>query len=516
VTAPPDGIRTVRPGEEQGPPSGRLPERDRRAADGKRRLSNAQVGVIAIVLLIIGTYLAFAKEIPFAGHGYTLRATFANGVNIRADSPVRIAGVNVGKVLSIDRHGNAADVTFTVDDSGRPVHQDAFVAIRPRIFFEGNYFLDVSPGEPGTPELHSGATIPISHTSTAVQFDQVLSALQSPQREDLDKVLVQYGKSINQKPTAAQDQSQDPEVQGKTGGEALNQAFKYGATAGRASAQVTQAFQGTEPHDLSRLIASAGSAFGAFVQNDGQLQDLITNFDVTMGAFASRSADLSRAVASLGPTVQAAHQSFTSLNAALPGLRRYSIELRPAVAQLPAVIRTGDPWINEIRPLLAPAALGNVSFSLQRATPGLAKAQQAGWGALGQLDALAQCETNTLQPTANQVINDQFSTGLPNYTDFFLTTVGLAGESQGFDANGPFLRIQAGGGNKLVHTTDPNPIPNIATNRTLYAATAENPIGTQPLFGPAPSKQPKVACSTQPVPDLNGSAGQVGPADPHP
>ena len=93
---PPEGHG--RPAEEEAPRDGRLPERDRRASDGKRRLSNAQVGVIAIVLLIVGTYLAFAKEIPFKGHGYTLRATFQNTVNIHPDSPVRIAGVNVGEV----------------------------------------------------------------------------------------------------------------------------------------------------------------------------------------------------------------------------------------------------------------------------------------------------------------------------------------------------------------------------------------------------------------------------------
>ncbi len=205
--------------------SGRLPERDRRAADGKRRLTNAQVGVIAIVLVIIGTVLAFTKEIPFAGHGYTLRATFANAVNIHADSPVRVAGVNVGKVLSVERHGDAATVSFTVDDSGRPIRQDAFVSIRPRIFFEGNYFLDVTPGAPGAPELASGDTIPISHTSTAVQFDQILSALQAPQREDIGKLLIQYGKALNGKPSAAQDTTQDPEVQGKTGAESINRAL---------------------------------------------------------------------------------------------------------------------------------------------------------------------------------------------------------------------------------------------------------------------------------------------------
>jgi phospholipid/cholesterol/gamma-HCH transport system substrate-binding protein len=510
---PPDGVS--RPGGTPPPPSGRLPERDRRVHDGKRRLSNAQVGVIAIVLLIIGTYLAFAKEIPFAGKGYTLKATFRNAVNIRADSPVRVAGVNVGEVLSVERTGDAATVKFTVDGSGRPVHEDAFVAIRPRIFFEGNFFLDLAPGQPDAPELPSGATIPISRTSTAVQFDEVLAALQQPQREDLGRLLIQYGKSLSDKPTSEEDADQDPEVQGKSGAEALNQAFDYGAAAGRSSAQVTEAFQGTEPHDLSRLISSAGTAFGAFVQRDGELQDLISNFDTTMAALASRSAELSRAFRELGPTVASARRSFTNLNAALPALRRYSIELRPAVAELPAAIQTGGPWISSVRPLLARPALGSVSSSLQRATPGLAKAQQAGWGALGQLDALSLCETHTLQPTADQVINDQFSIGQPNYREFFYATVGLAGESQGFDANGPYLRVQAGGGDQLVQTTDPNPLPAIPTNRTLYANTFAPPIGTQPILGPVPPKRPKEACSRQAVPDLNGPFGQVGPPSPH-
>jgi hypothetical protein len=278
---------------------------------------------------------------------------------------------------------------------------------------------------------------------------------------------------------------------------------------------VTQAFLGTEPHDLSQLISSAGRAFGAFVQRDGELQSLIGNFDTTMRAFASRSEDLSRAVAELGPTITNAHRSFVSLNAALPDLRRYAIELRPAVAELPGVIRTGDPWIRSIRPLLGPAALGSVSSSLERATPGLARAQQAGWGALGQLDALSLCETSTLQPTANQVIDDQFSLGQPNYREFFYTTTGIAGESQGFDANGPYIRIQAGGGGQLDQAVDPNPVPAIPTNQVLFSNNFEDPIGTQPIFGPAPPKKPKVACSTQSVPDLNGPQGQIGPPSPH-
>ena len=61
---------------------------------------------------------------------------------------MRIAGVNVGKVTGVEADGDAAEVTFTVDDEGQPIHSDAEVEIRPRLFLEGNFFLDLRPGQP--------------------------------------------------------------------------------------------------------------------------------------------------------------------------------------------------------------------------------------------------------------------------------------------------------------------------------------------------------------------------------
>ena len=134
--------------------------------------------------------------------------------------------------------------------------------------------------------MDSGATIPVSHTSTAVQLDEVLTALQSPVRADLSRLLESYGKALTHKPTAAEDATQLPEVKGKTGAEALNGALKYGGPAGRYSAQVTNAFLGTQQHDLSRLVAGAGRTFGAFASHESDLQGLIDNFNIFTGALA--------------------------------------------------------------------------------------------------------------------------------------------------------------------------------------------------------------------------------------
>src|SRR5262249_31569374 len=151
---------------------------------------------------------------------YELHAIFKNAANIRKNSPVRIAGVNVGKVESINSvcdsgqtgpncESNYSDVTFTVDTEGQPIRSDALVSIRPRIFLEGNFFLDVNPGSPRAHELSSGDTIPITQTSTAVQLDQILTSLQAPDRANLQKLLEGYGTSLTHKPTAKDDATQD-------------------------------------------------------------------------------------------------------------------------------------------------------------------------------------------------------------------------------------------------------------------------------------------------------------------
>jgi phospholipid/cholesterol/gamma-HCH transport system substrate-binding protein len=496
---------------------GRLPERDTRAGASNRRFrwrpSNAMIAVIFLLVFTIGPYLAFTGHVPFTSYGYELKATFSNGVNISTNSPVRIAGVDVGRVISTERDGDATTVTFTVEGKGRPIHDDAFAAIRPRIFLEGNFFIDLSPGSPSAPELGSGDTIPVSHTSTWVQIDEVLSALQAPVRADLSRLLESYGTALTHKPTAAEDATQLPEVQGKSAAAALNGAFHYGGDAGRYSAQVTNALLGTRPHDLSRLVAGTGRAFGALSRHEEDLKGLIVNFDVFTGALAAQSANLATTIHRLAPTLKAAHSSLVSLNRSLPPLRAYAIELTPAIAEIPGLIEAGRPWIAQARPLLSAKEAGGTAKLLRESTPGLAGAAQAGKAvALPQLNRISLCTTKVLSPTFNQTIEDQFSTGGPNYREFLYTFANFAGWGANFDGNGPFVRVQPGGGNLLV--AQENEHGNLSTEKQDFAHTIAPPLGTQPQLGGRPPKKPEVRCDSNPVPDVNAGLGQVGAPSP--
>jgi ABC-type transporter Mla subunit MlaD len=499
----------------------RLPERDTRQGATDRRFkwrpSNAAIAIVFILIFTIGPYLAFTKHVPFTSYGYQLNATFANSANIAKNSPVRIAGVEVGKVISSERDGNVTTVTFTVEEAGRPIHNDAFAAVRPRIFLEGNFFVDVDPGSPSAPDMDSGSTIPISRTSTAVQIDEVLTALQSPVRADLSRLLEGFGTALTHEPTAAEDRTQLPEVKGRTGAEAFNKVFKYGGDAGRYSAQVTDAFLGTQQRDLSRLVAGAGRTFGAFAYRAADLRGLIDNFNVFTGALAAQSANLSTTINLLAPTLQTARASLVSLNRTLPPLRTYAVAFEPAVAELPNLIAASKPWLAQTRPLLSGKEGGGVARLLAESTPGLAGAAQAGKEvALPELNRLSLCTTKVMVPTGDQVINDRFSTGGPNYREFLYNLVNFAGFAQNYDGNGPYGRAQAGGGPVLVGEPNPEGNTDTLSDGINYAHTIVAPLGNQPQLGGMPPLKPDVRCHTNPVPDVNGPLGQVGAPTPSP
>jgi phospholipid/cholesterol/gamma-HCH transport system substrate-binding protein len=487
-------------------------ERIYRKGNPPHRVRNA---LILIALLIAGTYLAWTKSLPFTPE-YEVKAVFQNAANVRKDSPVRIAGVNVGKVVSRRSVGDVSEVTFTVDDSGRPLHEDAEVQIRPRIFLEGNFFLDVRPGSPSAAEISDGGTIPITQTSTGVQLDQVLASLQAPDRENLQKLLQGYGTALNHRPTAAEDRTQDPDVQGETAAESINDSFAYGATGARDSAIVSEALLGTEPRDLSNLIAAQADLFGALSDHEEELQGLVTNFNTTIGAFAAESDDLAESVRRLAPTLERARPALLHTDESLPFLRTFARELEPGVRELPATIAAARPWLTQANALLRPNELGFIADELRRAAPGAASAAARGQGLFNQLGLLSNCFNNVILPGGNVVLDDSgpgfdFSTGVPNFKEFGYAAAQLAGSLQNFDGNGHYLRANAGNGPVTVAGAQPG---GGFQNELLVGQAPDAPIGSRPLMGAKPTFNPDFACQNNPVPDLNGPAAAIGAPSP--
>jgi len=468
-----------------------------------------KVGLIVLVVLVVATYLGFTKHIPFT-HGFRVEAVFQSANSIRPNSPVRIAGVNVGKVTSIERTPGAdtATVTMEIDPKGLPLHKDATAKIRPRIFLEGNFFVDLQPGTPSTPTIDDGDTLPVSQTAGPVQLDQVLTALQQDTRASLQRLVGALAVGLTYKPPRALDTDADPSARGQSAAESLNDSIRYGPTALRGTAEVTAALTGSQPRDLSRLIRGLNRTTEGLSRNEAQLSDLVTNFNRTVAATASEATNLRLSIRRLGPTLVSANGALDSLNAAFPNTRAFAREILPGVRETAATIDAGFPWIAQTRALLGPDELQGLVNELSPATSDLAKTIDASVDLFPQADLVSKCLTRVVLPTGNSKIQDgPLSTNEENYKEFWYTMVGLAGEGQNFDGNGQYVRFQPGGGDQTVS------LGTASTNLgALFGNAIAKPLGTRPRFpGRRPPYEPDVPCYTQKVPNLDGAAN--GPAD---
>jgi ABC-type transporter Mla subunit MlaD len=479
-----------------------------------QRARPVRTGLIVVVVVAIVTYFGFTKHIPFKG-GFKLNAVFNSALNIHSKSPVRIAGVDVGQVTAIKREGGTGVVTMQINNNGLPIHTDATVKIRPRIFLEGNWFVELQPGSPSAPTFSSGGTIPITHTSDPVQLDQVLDALNTDTRANLQTFLVEYGAGLTAKPTPEQDAAQDPEVRGINAAQALNKAYHRGPGSLRGSAVLNQAITGTEPHDLSKLVAGVGKVTAALNVHEQELGELIGNFNTFFASFAAQSTPLHNTVAELPLVLGNIDRGLSSLDAAFAPTRVFAHDILPGVRSTPSVVTVAVPWIEQVQDSLTPPEIGGVAAGLAKALPSLAKLETEQTPLFHQTDLFNKCLTKLIYPAGNTKLQDGSSTtGVENYKEFWYSLVGLAGLGDSFNGNGPASKFVVGSSGQTVVSGQSSIVGGkVSPGLKLLARSPLAPQGTRPKFpGSEPPYQPLVPCYTQTLPEINGPLAQ-GPAD---
>ena len=453
------------------------------------RITAFRAGVIALVLILVATYFAFTRANPFA-NPFEVEAVFETANNLKAKSPVRIAGIEVGKVTKVEPVGDrgAARVTMQIEDDGQPIHRDAELRIRPRIFLEGNFFVDVEPGSPSAPVLEDGDVIPANQTGTPVQFNELLAVLQSDVRSDLQTFLQEYSKGLRE-----------------GGAEGFRNSIRYWERAYRNSAIANDATLGTEEHDLSRLVRGQGRTFRALSRNEQALRDLITNFNITAAAFAREDEALEATIPALRDLLENGMPALASLNAALPSLSAFARDALPATRSSLPTINASLPFVRQARRLVSEPELRGLTRDLRPTVPALARLNRESIALFEEQRALSSCQNNVLLPWSRTPIphpNFPEIDGMPFYQTGPRGLVGLAGESRLHDANSPIQRAAfMAGVQELATVTD----------------EGERVFGTSilPIFGTRPARpdkrpahRPDVPCETQEPPNMNAVLGQ--------
>lgn len=305
---------------------------------GGRKLSLLQLGSAFLVVALIVGVLVFEKNRigVMLKPGEHITIEFKDKIGLREFiSQVKVAGVPVGKVSSIDRKGpDLTEVVVKVDSNIPKILRSTPTAeVRPTTLLGGNYYVDLRPG--GIPGEFDG-TIPIERTSQEVELDQVVAALQPDARRGIGSSIRDLDATLSSGGSAAlRDLAHDaPQTLGPVG-------------------EVLTGLRGTHPDtDLTEMVHGLEGVSRALADKEVHLDGLVADLGTTTGVLAHRSSDLAAWVHGTPDTLRSADVGLAKLDTTLRDLRDTSEPARPSVKELGSLMKRLDPVVAKAVPVV--------------------------------------------------------------------------------------------------------------------------------------------------------------------
>ena len=140
------------------------------------------VGAISLAVIAALITLAFkAGDLPVIGGGDTYYASFSEAGGLKVNDEVRIAGVRVGKVRTIELDGDSVKVGFQVKTDSR-FGTESGAQIKVKTILGAMYVSLVPDGEG---QLEEGSTIPVERTASPFNVVDVFEGL-AERSEEID------------------------------------------------------------------------------------------------------------------------------------------------------------------------------------------------------------------------------------------------------------------------------------------------------------------------------------------
>jgi ABC-type transporter Mla subunit MlaD len=280
---------------------------------------------IVAVVLVLGLGTAAAAYAATGGdeEPYLVRAIFDNASFVIPGEDVKVAGVEVGTIDSLDLTAdNKAVVVLRIDDPAfKPFRADARCRVG-LMSLIGEQFIECEPtqpradGEPLPAELPAIGDGPgegqhllgVEHTVTPVGLDLINNIMRLPQQERLRLIVNELGAGL------------------AANGEALNAAIK------RADPALRQA------DELVQVLA----------EQDALLGRLVDRSDAVLAPLAERRTALGGFVQHAGETAAAAAAEGEALEASLEKLPAFLRELEPAADRFGALASEMTPAVRSL------------------------------------------------------------------------------------------------------------------------------------------------------------------------
>ncbi|MCK9248867.1 MAG: MlaD family protein [Solirubrobacteraceae bacterium] len=343
------------------------------------------IGILAVLLLTGITVAVVTSWNPFAGSpGRVYEATFATARQVNGDTPVRIDGVQVGRVEDVryDARDRTARVRFRITDEDVVLRRDVDVALRWRTLLGGRMELAVDPGSRSAEPL-PGDRIPGGRTRVQTELEDVARIVRGDARRGLRT-------TFRELPDA---------LAGDDAGRALRDLGDL-----RDAVPAARALRGEARDDLPGLVRAGGRALAATAATADRLERVVTDGASTLRAAGARRAELRAALATAPAALDETRRLAAAVDRTLPVLDPLLAELRPGARRLDPALRRTAPALRTLSATLRDAR--PVLREVDRALPPLTTASERATGLLRGLRPTSVRLLETLVPFLERTDED--------------------------------------------------------------------------------------------------------------
>jgi len=276
--------------------------------------------------LLLFLWLAFGGSIPLAPKGYRLNTSFGEATQLAKEADVRISGVSVGKVKTIDPGPTGrSKAVIEIDSKYAPLPKDSKAILRQKTLL-GETYVELTPGTKRKGNMiPENGTLPGSQVSPTVELDEIFRAFPPKTREA-------FGTWMQTQAVAFKGRGKD-----------LSDTLGNLAPFAQDTTILLQALKAQQA-DVRGVLNNTGTVFNALSARDGQLSSLISNSNTVFRTTAQRNADLQGLFRVL-PTFE--KESITTLNR----LTRFSQSANPLITQLRPAARELSPTLIQLNGL---------------------------------------------------------------------------------------------------------------------------------------------------------------------
>jgi phospholipid/cholesterol/gamma-HCH transport system substrate-binding protein len=294
----------------------------RRAIERYAR-SAAIILAVMVVALVCAAYILSQQRLssPFSD-SYDVEAAFTNltAVAPGLGEPVNVAGVKVGQISGVTLRDGQAIAKLRIDPGElEHVYADARATLIPNTPLK-DMRIDLKPGTPQAGLLPQGKVIPSFRTTTPIDLDELLAAMDTDTRAFFTGLVADLD-------TGTRGRGRDLREILRSLGPTAEQLRQVSDLLAQRRHQLPKLV-----HDLSTLTRAAGG-------RDREIADLVRAGNATLGALAGQEPALRTALARLPHTLDLAGETLSHSTRLTSELRPTLDALMPAARRLPQTLR---------------------------------------------------------------------------------------------------------------------------------------------------------------------------------